>query len=116
MTAGAKTLHNILLRAQRLDGVDHLFSNTVGFAPKRCRAEQSRSGHYIGKNEALFPQRRHSALLIGVPQKFMSSKNTRSSIYHPKTFVSATRPTIIVRARYGSPTTIMPENYRITNR
>ena len=39
MAAGAKALHNILLRAQRLDGVDHLFSNTVSLTPDRNAAK-----------------------------------------------------------------------------
>lgn len=29
MSAGMKALHNVLLRAQHLEGVDHIFSNTV---------------------------------------------------------------------------------------
>lgn len=29
MSAGMKALHNVLLRAQHLEGVDHIFSSTV---------------------------------------------------------------------------------------
>lgn len=29
MSAGMKALHNVLLHAQHLEGVDHIFANTV---------------------------------------------------------------------------------------
>ena len=30
MAAGVKTLHNVLLQAQHMGGLDHIFSSTVG--------------------------------------------------------------------------------------
>lgn len=52
MAAGAKALHNILLRAQRLDGVDHLFSSTVSLTLVRnvAKAGSSQGRNYIAKN------------------------------------------------------------------
>lgn len=41
MSAGMKALHNVLLRAQYLEGVDHIFSSTVRDAFCRLAAKPS---------------------------------------------------------------------------
>lgn len=41
MSAGMKALHNVLLRAQHLEGVDHIFSSTVRDTFRCCPGAKS---------------------------------------------------------------------------
>ncbi|CAM9379489.1 unnamed protein product [Scytosiphon promiscuus] len=47
MSAGMKALHNVLLRAQHLEGVDHIFSSTVPIA-RRALLHESKDVRLVG--------------------------------------------------------------------